>query len=87
MFDRYRKFIKMAAGYNKLSAFLSSFPDQENASDLMRAFVSNLERSASLEDGVDVADSYASIVETIKPLADEMLSNVMINHQRNISAK
>ena len=85
MFDRYRKFIKMAAGYNKLSAFLNSFPDRENASDLMRAFVSNLERSASLEDGVDVADSYASIVETIKPLAEEMLSNVMLNHNRNIS--
>jgi hypothetical protein len=51
----------------------------------MRAFVSNLERSASLEDGVDVADSYASIVETMKPLADEMLSNVAINHQRNVS--
>ncbi len=85
MFDKYRKFIKMAAGYNKLSAFLSSFPDRENASDLMRAFVSNLERSASLEDGVDVADSYASIVETIKPLADEMLSNVILNHNRNIS--
>ena len=85
MFDKYRKFIKMAAGYNKLSAFLSSFPDRENASDLMRAFVSNLERSASLEDGVDVADSYASIVETIKPLAEEMLANVILNHNRNIS--
>ena len=85
MFDRYRKFIKMAAGYNKLSIFLSSFPDAENASDLMRAFVGNLERSASLEDGVDVADSYASIVETMKPLADEMLTNVFLNHQRNIS--
>jgi hypothetical protein len=85
MFDRYRKFIKMAAGYNKLSAFLSSFPNAENASDLMRAFVGNLERSASLEDGVDVADSYASIVETMKPLSEEMLTNVVLNHQRNIS--
>jgi hypothetical protein len=85
MFDKYRKFIKMAAGYNKLSVFLSSFPDPENANDLMRAFVGNLERSASLEDGVDVADSYASIVETMRPLADQMLSNVMLNHQRNIS--
>ena len=85
MFDRYRKFIKMAAGYNKLSVFLGSFPDPENANDLMRAFVGNLERSASLEDGVDVADSYASIVETMKPLADQMLTNVVINHQRNIS--
>src|SRR4030095_5160307 len=85
MFDRYRKFLKMAAGYNTLSTFLSSFPDQENASDLMRAFVGNLERSAGLEDGVDVADSYARIVETNKPLADEMLSNVIWNYDRNVS--
>jgi len=85
MFDKYRKFIKMAAGYNKLSAFLSSFPKNGNASDLMYAFVGNLERSASLEDGVDVADSYASIVETMKPLSEEMLGNVMLNHKRNIT--
>src|SRR5678815_3581251 len=71
--------------YNTLSTFLSSFPDQENASDLMRAFVGNLERSSGLEDGVDVADSYASIVETNKPLADEMLQNVMWNYDRNVS--
>jgi hypothetical protein len=85
MFDKYRKFIKMAAGYNKLSIFLSSFPNQENASDLMRAFVGNLEKTGTLEDGVDVADSYASIVETMKPLSEEMLTNVIINHQRNIT--
>jgi hypothetical protein len=85
MFDRYRKFLKMAAGYNTLSTFLSSFPNQENANDLMRAFVGNLEKSSGLEDGVDVADSYASIVETNKPLADEMLSNVIWNYDRNVS--
>jgi hypothetical protein len=85
MFDRYRKFIKMAAGYNTLSTFLSSFPDQENANDVMRAFVGRLEKSSGLEDGVDVADSYASVVETMKPIADEMLVNVKLNYQRNIS--
>lgn len=85
MFDHYRKFIKMAAGYNTLSTFLSSFPDKENASDVMRAFVGRLEKSSGLEDGVDVADSYASIVETMKPLADEMLENVRLNYQRNLS--
>ena len=85
MFDRYRKFIKISAGYNTLSSFLSSFPNQENASDLMRAFVGGLERSATLEDGVDVADSYASIAETIKPLAEEMLLNVNLNYNRNLS--
>jgi hypothetical protein len=85
MFDRYRKFIKMAAGYNTLSAFLASFPDKENASDLMRAFVGGLERSATLEDGVDVADSYASIAENNSLLADEMLVNVKLNYERNVS--
>src|SRR3984893_4254207 len=30
-FDRYRKFIRMAAGYNTLSNFLSSFQNQERA--------------------------------------------------------
>ena len=83
-FDKYRKFIKMAAGYNTLSNYLASFPNKDDASVLMRAFVSNLENTTSLEDGVDVADSYASIAETIKPLADEMLGNVKLNYQRNI---
>jgi hypothetical protein len=50
----------------------------------MRAFVNNLERSTGLEDGVDVADSYASISETIKPVADEMLKNVKQNYDRNV---
>ncbi len=85
MFDKYRKFIKMSAGYNTLSTFLASFPNQENANDLMRAFVGGLEKSPTLEDGVDVADSYASIQETIKPLADEMLMNVNLNYNRNLS--
>jgi len=85
MFDRYRKFIKMAAGYNTLGAFLASFPDKENAGDLMRAFVGGLERSATLEDGVDVADSYASIAENNSLLADEMLVNVKLNYERNVS--
>jgi hypothetical protein len=85
MFDRYRKFIKMAAGYNALGAFLASFPDKENAGDLMRAFVGGLERSATLEDGVDVADSYASIAENNSLLAAEMLVNVKLNYERNVS--
>ncbi len=42
----------------------------------MRAFVGKLEKADGLEDGVDVADSYASIAETLKPLAAEMLKNI-----------
>jgi hypothetical protein len=49
----------------------------------MTAFVNNLEKSEGLEDGVDVADSYASIEETIKPVAEEMLNNVKLNLDRN----
>ena len=90
-FDKYRKFIKMAAGFNMLSNFLSTFPpkktpdDESDAEKLMKAFVGKLEKGSGLEDGVDVADSYASIVETIKPLANEMLKNIQNNYQRNLS--
>jgi len=85
-FDKYRRFIKMAAGYNTLNDFLSKFKKNDsvdNAKMLMRAFVSNLEKNDSLEDGVDVADSYASIAETLKPVADEMLHNIKLNYKRN----
>ncbi len=90
-FDKYRKFIKMSAGYNTLGIFLASFPKSsmpggEDASvTLMRAFVKNLEKSDTYEDAVDVADSYASIEESLKPLADEMIKNVEINYQRNFN--
>jgi hypothetical protein len=88
-FDKYRRFIKMAAGFNMLSNFLSTFPpkksvvDESDAEKLMKAFVGKLEQGTALEDGVDVADSYASIVETIKPLANEMLKNIQFNYQQN----
>jgi hypothetical protein len=84
-FDHYRKFISQAAAYNTLGNFLSSFADHNDADDLMRAFVGKLEKSEGLEDGVDVADSYASIVESLKPRAAEMLRNVQANYERNLS--
>jgi hypothetical protein len=89
-FDKFRKFIKMAAAYNTLGEFLATFPqskspDQESpANTLMKAFVKNLEKSSGLEDGVDVADSYASISETLKPVADQMLRNIQVSYQRNL---
>jgi hypothetical protein len=81
-FDRFKKFIKMAAGFNTLSNFLNSFPNQDQAESLMTAFVNGIERSPNLEDGVDVADSYASISETMKPMAAKMLQNVKANLDR-----
>lgn len=75
-----------------LSDFLSTFPpakkegDPSDAETLMKAFVGKLEQGTSLEDGVDVADSYASIVETIKPIANEMLKNIQNGYQENLKS-
>lgn len=82
-YDHYRKFISQAAAYNTLGGFLASFPDSKAADELMKTFVSRLEESNGLEDGVDVADSYASIAETLPARAQEMLRNVQANYERN----
>ena len=83
-FDHYRKFISQAAAYNTLSNFLASFPNAEDATTLMQAFVGRLERTEGLEDGVDVADSYASIIETNPKLAADVLNLVKENYHRNV---
>ena len=85
-FDHFKKFIKMAAGYNKLDTFLKTMrgtPDRPNSEILMKAFVANLENSSSaedLEDAVDVADSYGSIRNPA--LLKSMLKYVSENEQR-----
>ena len=83
-FDHYRKFISQAASYNTLKHFFQTFSNKEDAVNLMTTFVSGLEHSVGLEDGVDVADSYASIYETIPDLAKEMLANIKKNYDRNL---
>ncbi len=85
-FDKYRKFIKMAAAFNTLDQFLASFAaggkgQQDPAMVLMKAFVKNLEKTDGLEDGADVADSYASIAETLQPVASRMLQNIEDNYR------
>lgn len=79
-FDHFKKFIKMAAGYNKLDVFLKTMP--EKSETLMQAFVSNLETTGTLEDAVDVADSYGSISNP--ELQKSMLRNVEANEKRCI---
>lgn len=70
-FDRFKKFIRLAAGYNKLDEFLQTMPDS-NSQRLMMAFVRGLEKSGTLEDAVDVADSYGSINNpSVKRLIDQ----------------
>ncbi|HEV2831263.1 MAG TPA: hypothetical protein VGW31_04720, partial [Hanamia sp.] len=79
-FDKFKKFIKLAAGYNKLDEFLKTMP--ENSEKLMQAFVLKLETTGTLEDAVDVADSYGSI--TNPDVQKSMLRNVEWNEQRCI---
>jgi hypothetical protein len=88
-FDHFKKFIKMAAGYNKLDTFLRTMPATSEI--LMKAFVANLETtslladgSPSLEDAVDVADSYGSIKNTA--LLNSMLRYVSDNEKRCIQS-
>ncbi|HEX8676534.1 MAG TPA: hypothetical protein VF700_04900, partial [Segetibacter sp.] len=52
--------------------------DKDNAEILMRAFASGLEKTNTLEDAVDVADSYASISDTNlrKLILNEVESNI-----------
>jgi len=82
--DYFRKFIKMAAGYNTLNDFLSRM-DKENANTLMKAFVIGLEKAKGLEDAVDVADSYSSIVEKNPELARFVLQETVWNLRKNES--
>lgn len=83
-FDRFKKFIRMAAGYNKLDAFLSSM-SADNAKMLMKAFVRGLEKNFDLEDAVDVADSYSSIkdVDIRKLVSDEIDNNLEVQRKNS----
>lgn len=76
-FDHFRKFIKVAAGYNTLDNFLKRMSTQ-NAEILMRSFVNGLEKTGDLEDAVDVADSYASIFDNNlrKLIQQEVRTNI-----------
>lgn len=77
-FDRFKKFIRLAAGYNKLDEFLQTMPDS-NSQRLMMAFVRGLEKSGTLEDAVDVADSYGSIKNPlVKMLIDQEIEKNLV---------
>ena len=83
--SHFRTFIRMAAGYNKLSPFLASM-DEDKKSDLMREFVANLEKGADddLEDAVDVADAFGSITDP--KLIDFLKKEIKNNYERTYSA-
>ncbi|MFZ9239646.1 MAG: hypothetical protein ACO22R_00785 [Chitinophagaceae bacterium] len=76
-FDHFRKFIKMAADYNKLDEFINAMrPDQ--AKRLIKDFVAGLERDLTLETAVDVVNGYSSIgnPELKKIIAQEVQLNI-----------
>jgi hypothetical protein len=77
-FDHFKKWIKMAAGYNTLDDFMSKM-DSSSSTVLMKKFVTDLDKTATLEDAVDVADSYASISNT--GLQKFILNEVQANLQ------
>jgi hypothetical protein len=83
-FDFFKKFIKMAANFNRLDTFLNLMP-AASAENLMKDFVAKLEATTNLEDAVDVADSYSSISN--KKLQANILTYVGENEQRCIKDK
>ncbi len=82
-FDYFKKFIKLAANFNKLDTFLKTMP-VKSSEVLMKAFVANLDKTGNLEDAVDVADSYSSISD--KNLLNTIFNYVVINEERNQKA-
>ena len=80
-FDYFRKFIKMAANFNKLDTFLRSMP-ADKSELVMKAFVARLDKTGNLEDAVDVADAYSSIND--KSLLQTILSYVIDNEKKSI---
>jgi hypothetical protein len=83
-FDKFKKFIKMAANYNRLSDFLKSMPEA-NSTRLMYAFVNGLQKTTTLEDAVDVADSYGSITDV--KLQEFLMDQVKVNYENSLKVQ
>jgi len=83
-FDKFKKFIKMAANYNRLDDFLKSMPEIRS-NQLMYAFVQGLQKTSSLEDAVDVADSYGSITNV--DLQNFLKRQVKDNYEKSLQEK
>lgn len=79
--DKFRTFIRMCAGYNKLSQFLASI-DEPNRNTLMATFVHNIDKNkeTDLEDAVDVADAMGSIQDD--NLVDYLLEELKKDYER-----
>jgi len=78
--DFFKKFIKVSAAYNTLDDFLRRM-DSLSAKKRMESFVDGLDKSNSLEDAVDVADSYSSIYQP--KLRQLIADRVQLNRLKN----
>lgn len=83
-FDKFKKFIKIAANYNRLDDFLKAMPEDRSLK-LMYAFVQGLQKTGSLEDAVDVADSYGSITDV--DLQNFLKKQVRQNYEKSLQDK
>ena len=79
--DKFRTFIRVCAGYNKLSQFLGTM-DEPNKNTLMASFVHNIDKNTDtdLEDAVDVADAIGSIQD--ESLLDYLLTELKKDYER-----
>jgi len=80
-YEHFRTFIRMCAGYSKLSEFLGTMkPDEKTA--VMKDFITGLEsgKPDDLEDAVDVADAFGSIDDST--LADFLRQEIVANYTR-----
>ncbi len=84
--SHFRTFIRMAAGYNKLSPFLASM-EEPRKNELMREFVAGLEQGPmdDLEDAVDVADAFGSIDDP--KLIEFLKEEIRTNYERKTNEK
>ncbi len=82
--DYFKKFIKISAAYNTLDDFLQRM-DSSSAKTRMESFVDGLEKTQTLEDAVDVADSYASIYhpQIQKLIVERVQKNRLLNVTNN----
>ena len=79
--DKFRTFIRMSAGYNKLDDFLATM-DEPNRNQLMSSFVHDIDKNTAtdVEDAVDVADAFGSITDT--KLLDYLLADLLKDYER-----
>ena len=83
-YDHFRTFIRMCAGYNTLSDFLSTMTDTSRTV-LMTGFIGNLQkgRDDDLEGAVDVADAFGSITDSA--LASFLQNKVKENYEQSFA--